>query len=71
MPPTEIDQVREFEVSAVLDSRIRRGKLQYLVEWAGYEETPEHQTWEPLANMKHAMNYVRDFHRRYPHKPKE
>ena len=70
-PPTEIDQEQEFDVSAILDSRKRRGQLQYLVEWAGYEETPEHQTWEPLANLTNAMNYVRDFHRRYPNKPKE
>ena len=70
-PPVEIDETLEYEVSAILDSRKHRNQLQYLVEWAGYEGTPEHHTWEPLANVKHAMDYVRDFHRRYPRKPKD
>src|SRR5271154_651182 len=70
-PPVEIDETLEYEVSAILDSRKHRNQLQYLVEWAGYEGTLEHHTWEPLANVKHAMDYVCDFHRRYPRKPKD
>ena len=35
--PMEVDGVPEFEVQAVLDSRIRRRKLQYLVDWVGYD----------------------------------
>jgi hypothetical protein len=69
-PPIEIDEDLEFEVSAILDSRKRRNRLEYLVEWAGYENTPEHRTWEPAANVANASDYLRDFHRRYPHKPK-
>ena len=68
-PPVEIDGQVEHEVSAVLDSRIQRKKLQYLVEWAGYEGMPDYHTWEPAENLANASDYVRDFHRHYPHKP--
>ena len=69
-PPVEIDEDLEYEVSAILDSRKRRNRLEYLVEWIGYENTPEHRTWEPADNVANASDYIRDFHRRYPHKPK-
>ena len=36
-PPIEVDGTEEFEVSEILDSRINRGKLEYLVHWQGYE----------------------------------
>jgi hypothetical protein len=69
-PPIEIEENPEYEVSAILDSWKRRNRVEYLVEWAGYDETPEHRTWEPADNVANASEYLRDFHRRYPHKPK-
>ena len=68
-PPVEIDNEIEYEVSAILDSRKRYNRIQYLVEWAGYEGTPDHRTWEPAENIAHAIEFVNDFHQRYPHKP--
>ncbi|KAH7433879.1 hypothetical protein KP509_07G090800 [Ceratopteris richardii] len=35
-PPMEIDDHEEFEVEHVLDSRIYRGRLEYLIHWKGY-----------------------------------
>jgi hypothetical protein len=68
-PPVEVDEALEYEVSAILDSRKHRNRLQYLVEWAGYEGTPDHHTWEPATNLRNAKEYIQDFHRRYPNKP--
>jgi len=68
-PPIEIDDTEEYEVSAILDSRRRRNRLEYLVEWSGFENTPEHRTWEPTTNLEHSADFLRDFHHRYPHKP--
>jgi hypothetical protein len=33
-----------------------RGRLQYLIHWEGYPR--EDDTWEPLANVEHAMKMV-------------
>jgi hypothetical protein len=62
-PPVEVDEMVEYEVSAILDSRKYRNKIQYLVEWAGYEDLPEYHTWEPAANVEHAKEFTQDFHR--------
>jgi hypothetical protein len=35
-PPIEIERQEEFEVLEILDSRIIRTKLEYLVQWQGY-----------------------------------
>jgi hypothetical protein len=38
LPPSiEIEGQEEFEVSKILDSRIIRRKLEYLVQWQGYD----------------------------------
>ena len=47
--PTEVDGLPEFEVNKILDSKFRRRKLFYLVDWVGY--THSEQTWEPAANL--------------------
>ena len=36
-PAIEVDGVPEFEVHSIMDSRIRRRKLEYLVDWVGYD----------------------------------
>ena len=57
----------EFEFVAVLDSKIMRNKLLYLVDWVGY--TPNDRTWEPIANLSNVAELVTTFHRKYPCKP--
>lgn len=39
-----------YVVDAILDERQRRGKLQYLVKWQGYDN-PEDNTWEDAENV--------------------
>ena len=68
--PIEIAGETEYEVSAVLDSRIRYRKLQYLVQWSGYENTAESTSWEPLDNVANSPALIAEFHLRYPNKPR-
>ena len=42
-PPVVVDGEVEHEVDAVLDSRLRNGRLSYLVKWTGFPDP----TWEP------------------------
>jgi hypothetical protein len=37
--PVEIEGQEEFEVLEILDSRIIRRKLEYLIQWQGYDVT--------------------------------
>jgi hypothetical protein len=66
-PPIEIEGQEEFEVSEILDSRIIRRKLEYLVQWQGYDISE--RTCEPVANLRHAPEIIQEFHRKYPEKP--
>ncbi|KAG0153386.1 hypothetical protein PDIDSM_5239 [Penicillium digitatum] len=66
-----VEGLEEWEVEDILDSRWeRRGRggprLKYTVKWIGYDEPTE----EPAEYLDHAREIVRNFHRRYPHKPR-
>jgi hypothetical protein len=71
--PIEIDTEGQevYEVATVLNSRYapRTGKLEYLVEWVGYEGVQDEMTWEPASNLDGASDTIADFHLRYPDKP--
>ena len=66
-PPVEIDDGMEWEVESVLDSRIRYGKIEYLVHWQGYG--PHERTWEPLPNLQNSGEAIAAFHQRHPNRP--
>ncbi|KAH7281704.1 hypothetical protein KP509_36G059400 [Ceratopteris richardii] len=67
-PPIEIDDHEEFEVEHVLDSRISRERLEYLIHWKGYDISD--RTWEPAENLQRAPIKVREFHKKNPMKPR-
>jgi hypothetical protein len=67
--PVEVDGHTEYEVAAILDSRIHRRRLEYLVQWRGYENTAESSTWEPATNVNNSPALVRAFHQSHPDKP--
>ncbi|MBW0529270.1 hypothetical protein O181_068985 [Austropuccinia psidii MF-1] len=68
-PPIIIEEEEEWEVSQILDSKLKRGKLWYLVEWKGFSQDPEISTWEPIESLKIFPELVKDFHSLYPDKP--
>ena len=49
-PPIEFDEGAEYEVKAILDSKVVKNKLYYSVDWLGY--TPADRTWKPGENHK-------------------
>ena len=68
LPPPSCQLVDglEFEVKAILDSKIVRKKLYYLVDCLGY--TLNDRTWELVENLDNASDLVAEFHRQYPYK---
>jgi hypothetical protein len=63
-PPVEVDGEEEWEVTEILDSRMFRRRLQYLVRWTGFDDP----TWEPAIAVD-GLHAVEIFHQRYPDKP--
>ena len=63
-----MDGVPEFEVQAVLDSRIRRRNLQYFVDWVGYDEFD--RAWDSADALNNATEAVDAFHKKNPAKPR-
>ena len=45
--PVEVDGEEEWEVTEILNSRIFRQRLQYLVKWTGYHDP----SWEPTNSI--------------------
>jgi hypothetical protein len=66
-PPAEVEGDLEYEVERILDSKIERRKLKYLVDWVGYG--PEERTWEPAEHLEHAADAMVAFHRAYLLRP--
>ncbi|MBW0474412.1 hypothetical protein O181_014127 [Austropuccinia psidii MF-1] len=50
-PPVIVEEQEEWEVAQVLDSKLKRGKLWYLVEWKGFSEDPERTLGSQLPTL--------------------
>jgi hypothetical protein len=61
--PELIEGQPEWEVEEILNSRLHRRKLQYLIKWKGYLEV--HNSWEPKENVN-APILLAAFHKRNP-----
>jgi hypothetical protein len=48
-----------FAAEEILRKRKRKGKMEYLIKWQGYG--PEHNTWEPAANILDSR-LLKNFH---------
>jgi hypothetical protein len=62
-PTTLIDGEDEYEVEAILDSRMRYNCLEYLVKWKGYDES--NNQWEEHMQL-HAKSKIVQFHCKHP-----
>ena len=52
-----------YEVEEILNSRLYRDKLQYLIKWKDY--LPSENKWVPATNVQ-AKRLINAFHRKNP-----
>jgi hypothetical protein len=64
--PTIVDDEVVWEVEEILDSKLNRGHLHYLVRWVGDFQ----DTWQPEDDLAGSPTLKREFHSRYPQKPR-
>ena len=59
--PVVIEGTPKYEVEEITDSRLKCGKLEFLVKWSGY--TDDYNTWEPEANCANSRNIINEFYK--------
>jgi hypothetical protein len=67
-PPIITDDGEEYVVKEIMDSKLSRGKLKYLVKWEGYLNRVD-WTWEP-ENSILPDNWA-EFHEKHPSTPRQ
>ena len=68
LPPVVVNKHEEYEVDYIVDFRIHRNSLQYLVHWKGY--TTMNRTWEPSKDTINCKEEINAFHKKHPERPK-
>ena len=63
----EVEDTPEYEVEEVINSQLKKGKLEYLVKWSGYIN--DHDTWEPESNLVNSKETINNFHKSNPSAP--
>ena len=69
LEPIDVEGNLDYEVEEILDSRLKCGKLEYLVKWSGY--TNNYNTWEPEANCANSLDIINDFYKKNPSTPQK
>ena len=67
-PPDLIEGEEEWELEAILDSRIAWNTLQYRVKWKGWPDS--YNEWLPAKELDNARELIAEFHHEYPRKPR-
>ena len=62
--PVIVGYHEEWELDAIVDSRIYYHTLQYRVKWRGYDDL----TWEPWYHLRD-NSQLASYHQQYPERP--
>ena len=61
------DRDNKWEVDYIMDSHLKRRKLEYLVHWKGYDNLD--CMWEPKSNLGNTKDAICDFHESHSSAP--
>jgi len=67
--PVVIEGMPKYKVEEITDSRLKCGKLEFLVKWSGY--TNDYNTWEPEANCTNSCDIINEFYKSNPSAPQK
>ncbi len=56
----------EYEIEKILEKRIVKNKIEYLIKWKDYPESDN--TWEPIENMDNAKRMISEFEKKLKEK---
>jgi len=59
--PIVIEGNPKYEVEEITDSRLKRGKLEFLVKWSSY--TDDYNIWKPEANCTNSRDIINEFYK--------
>lgn len=60
-PPFDpYDPNHDYEIAGIIDKRKRHGKIEYLVQWKGFDD--RYNTWEPESAFENAQEALNDFY---------
>jgi hypothetical protein len=65
-PPELVEGEEEYLVEEILDSKMFRSRLRFLIKWEGYRV--EHNTWEYATDV-HAPKCLAEFYQKHPAAP--
>ena len=57
----EVEGVEEWEVEKILNKKMMRGVVKYLIQWKGF--IVEEDTWERRENLKNTEELIEEFER--------
>ena len=52
----------EYEVEMIVNHRNRKGNIEYLVKWKGYDHFQN--TWEPIENLVYSKELIDEYNRK-------
>ena len=64
--PLLLEEGPVYAIREILDSRRRRGRLEYLIDWEGYG--PEERAWVPRDDIMDPA-FLAAYHQEHPHRP--
>ena len=53
------DKESEWEIERVVDKRMSRGRVEYLIKWKGYDQ--HDNQWLPMSQLTNAREVIKDF----------